>query len=120
MNFRNRFNSFRHAFNGWKIAFKEPNFKIHLVCAGLAVILGFAFSIHRMEWVAIVVVTGIVLISETINTAIEYLADAVTTQPNEWIKKCKDAAAGAVLLSACMAVIVAAIVFGPKLVSLFQ
>jgi diacylglycerol kinase len=53
------------------------------------------------------------------NTAIEKLADEVDPKWNERIGQVKDYAAGAVLVSALMAIIVGALVFIPKIVDLF-
>jgi diacylglycerol kinase len=46
-----------------------------------------------------------------INTAIEILADKISSEPDELIGKAKDVAAGAVFIAAIFSVIVAAIIF---------
>jgi diacylglycerol kinase len=53
-----------------------------------------------------------------INSAIENLADFVSPERNDRIKKVKDLAAGAVLFGAMVAVIIGLIVFLPKIVVL--
>ena len=57
--------------------------------------------------------------SEIMNTAIEYLADALHPEHHPEIGKAKDAAAAAVLISSLAASVVGAIVFIPKLWNLF-
>jgi diacylglycerol kinase len=49
------------------------------------------------------------------NTGLEFLADAITTETHPLIGKAKDAAAGAVLLAAIGAVVIGLIVLGPPL-----
>lgn len=68
-----------------------------------------------MEWATVVIVIGAVLSAEAVNSAIESLADLVSPEYNEAIKKTKDLAAGAVLIMAIAAAIVGFIIFIPKL-----
>ena len=58
---------------------------------------------------------GLVLAAEAVNSAIEALADVVSPDYNEGIKRTKDLAAGAVLLLAMTAAMVGLIIFIPKL-----
>jgi len=113
MNFiKNRLRSFSFAFNGVISAFKlERPFKIHLLATTVVSALGFYFGISKMEWCIIVICCGTVITAELLNTAIEKLCDAVTPEINPKIKFVKDASAGAVLIAAITAVIVAAIIF---------
>lgn len=113
---RKRLKSFAYAFNGIRLLIRnEPNAWIHCVAAIGAVALGFVLQISRSEWIAIVVVIGIVLAAETVNSSIEALADLVSPEYNEAIKRTKDLAAGAVLLVALAAAVVGCIIFIPKL-----
>lgn len=73
-----------------------------------------------MEWIAVSIVIGAVLAAEAINSAIEALADLVSPEYNAAIKKTKDLAAGAVLITAIAAAIVGFIIFLPKLSYFFQ
>jgi len=63
---------------------------------------------------------GLVLIAELANTAIEYLGDAISEEFNDHIKNAKDIGAGAVLMAAIIAIIIACLIFIPKLTSLFE
>ena len=72
-------------------------------------------QISRLEWITIVVVIGMVLAAEAVNSSIEALADLVSPEYNEAIKRTKDLAAGAVLLVAIAAAVVGCIIFIPKL-----
>jgi diacylglycerol kinase (ATP) len=57
-----------------------------------------------------------VWLAETLNTAIERLADAVTLEPNENIGYAKDVAAGAVLAAAIISVVIGLTIFIPHLI----
>jgi diacylglycerol kinase len=59
-----------------------------------------------------------VLALETMNTAVEATVDALDQPPSELLKHAKDAAAGSVLIAAIVAVVVALMIFGPRLLSL--
>lgn len=109
-----RVQSFRYAFNGIRLLIQsEPNAWIHCVAAVCVVTAGWFFHITREEWVWLVIVIGLVLAAETINSSIETLADLVSPGYNEAIKRTKDLAAGAVLLLAIAAAIVGLLIFVP-------
>jgi diacylglycerol kinase len=113
---KERINSFRYAFQGLKLFFlKEHNVRIHILAAIAVLIAGFCFGISTCEWIAIVFSIGFVITTEAINTAIEQLADFVSQEQNQQIKIIKDLAAGAVFISAMTALIIACIVFIPKI-----
>jgi len=116
---RARIRSFGHALNGLRVMLAtEHNAWIHAALGLVAVALGFGFGISWFEWCAIVVVIGLVFAAEAFNTALEALADAAVPEQHEGIRIAKDAAAGAVLVTAAAAAIVGLIVFGPRLVAL--
>lgn len=92
---------------------QERNMKIHGIAAGMAIILACLLQISRGEWGLLLIAIFMVIVTETINTAIE---NAVNIQMEEYhplAKAAKDMAAGAVLLSAVLAVFLAFIIFGP-------
>lgn len=93
---------------------KERNIKIQLVMAVIAIICGFVFKISMIEWTILVITIFLVLITESLNTAIEITVDMITNEYNEKAKNIKDIAAGAVLFSAISSVIVGLIIFLPK------
>ncbi|KOY84827.1 diacylglycerol kinase [bacterium 336/3] len=114
-----RLKSFVYAFNGFKVLIKEEhNARIHLVTTFLAVGLGAWLEISLSEWIAIIFAIGFVFAMEIVNSAIETLADFVTTEKHETIKKAKDLAASAVLMSAICALIIGLIIFIPKILKL--
>ena len=116
---RDRLQSFAYAWNGLRIVVRgQHNAWIHLTLSVLALGLGFALGISRLEWCAIVVVIGGVWAAEAFNTALESLADAAVPEQHPKIAAAKDAAAGAVLVAAIAAAVVGALVFVPRLLAL--
>lgn len=117
---KKRIQSFNYAFQGIATLFHEtPNAIIHLFLAFLAILLGFLFSISATEWLAVIIVIGLVLALEAINTSLETLADFACKERNESIKKVKDLAAGAVLLASIAALAAGVVIFLPKIIKLF-
>jgi len=116
---RQRIRSFGFAFNGlWLLIKEEHNARIHFLAALIAVGAGIYFQLSPNEWIAIVFAIALVFIAEIINSSVEKLADTVTKEKNEGIKKTKDLAAGGVLLSAITSLVIAAIIFIPKIIAL--
>lgn len=115
-----RLKSFKHAFNGLRILFKEEhNAQIHFFAAVSAILAGFLFDISVYEWLAIVFAIGFVITMEIANTAIEGISDFVSPKKNDKIKRIKDLSAAGVLVSAITALIIGLIIFVPKFLSRF-
>lgn len=108
--------SFGYAFSGAGYAFgTQLNFKIHCIALLCVLALGWYLNISAQEWLWIVGVSGMVIVAELFNTAIEVLVDLVSPNYHEKAKIVKDVAAAAVLIAAFVAVIVGLIIFFPKL-----
>lgn len=113
--------SLRHACDGLITLFKEErNFRFELICLSLVVIAGLIFHLPVSEWLWLIAASALVLIAEAANTAIENLTDLAShLHSNDFAKKAKDIAAGMVLLAAAFAVIVAGLIFIPRIIALF-
>lgn len=90
----------------------EPNFRRELVIGALAV--GLALWL-RAPLAPIVIMCGLVLSLELINSAVEAAVDLASPQRHDLAARAKDAAAGAVLVAALAAVAVGLAVLGPPL-----
>jgi diacylglycerol kinase len=113
-----RLKSFQYAFEGLNSFFStQHNAIIHLVMTLLAFSGAVFYKVTKEEAIAIALAVGFVWAAELFNTAIEKLADIVSTDHRPEIKFIKDVAAAAVLLSAVAAFITGAIVFLPKLLA---
>lgn len=116
---RKRIASFKYAFNGIGLLFRnEHNAWIHAAFTVGVTIAGFGFGLSATEWIAVAFAIGSVLAAEAFNSAIEALADHVSPERHEQIKRTKDLAAGAVLLTAIAAATVGLIIFIPKFIGL--
>lgn len=111
--------AFSCAWGGIAYAFvSQRNLKIHLAFALVAVILGFALDISEAGWLAVVLCIALVMSLEIANTAIESVVDLVSPEWHILAKHAKDCAAGAVYLAAFASIVVACIVFVPRIVAL--
>ena len=111
--------SFFHAIDGIIYATKEEhNMLIIIPCMILAIIAGITFKISSTEWLFMILVIGLVIGAELINTAIEAVVDLETTKYNELAKIAKDTASSATLVFSIVAFIGALIMFVPKLIEL--
>jgi diacylglycerol kinase (ATP) len=95
----------------------EHNGRIHAVAAAVAA-AAIIFRLSIDEWRWIILAIALVWLAETLNTAIERLADAITLEPNETIGYAKDVAAGAVLAAATVSLVIGSTIFLPRLASL--
>lgn len=111
-----RARSFLYASKGLIVFFRtQPNAWIHLLAALVVTGTGLWFRISHSEWTALVICIGAVFASEMANTAIEFLTDMVSPEYNEKAGRVKDMAAASVLVSSLASVIVACIIFFPRL-----
>lgn len=105
---KERIHSFKYAFNGLYLMLRnEHNAWVHCLAAVVAITGGWLLEISRVEWLFVAGAICLVFALEMVNTAIEYLCAAVTKEENPHIKKAKDVAAGAVLVGAVFALVVA-------------
>ena len=118
---RTWFHNFRYAGNGIRDTFRtERNFRFHVFAALSVLATGWYVGISRPEWLWIVLAIVLVLVTELLNTALESVVNLVSPVPNPLAKKAKDAAAAAVLCSALFALVVAVLIFGPRIIAYFH
>jgi len=112
-----RAESFAHAGRGVKIFMKTThNAWLHAGIFAAAVLAGVFFKISPTEWLAVVLASGLVFVSEAFNSAIEVDIDLTSPEYHPQARDTKDIAAGAVLISAVTAAIVGLLVFGPHII----
>lgn len=110
------FASFGFAGRGiWQTLVKQRNFRVHVSAALLVVELSWFVALSRVEWALVVLAMGLVLGLELVNTAIEALVDMASPGYHPLAAAAKDAAAGAVLVSAASSAVLAMIVYLPRL-----
>jgi diacylglycerol kinase len=107
---------FGYAFSGlWYALRTQRNARVHGVIALLAILVGVLLRISAVEFAMIFVAISSVFIAEMFNTAIELCVDMASPDYNAQAKIAKDVAAGAVLLSAMLSVVIGIFVLGPHL-----
>lgn len=108
--------SFFHALDGIKYAIKyEHNFMIIILAIIVTTIFGFVFKIGNYEWIIIIICFALVFGCELLNSAIEAVVDLETTKENKLAKIAKDCGSGATLIFSIMSLIIAFIIFIPKI-----
>jgi diacylglycerol kinase len=107
---------FVFAFQGLTVLVKtERNFKFHLFAFNCISIAGLLFKIEKTDWLAILIISSIILTAEALNSAIEKLCNQLHPEIHPAIKSVKDIAAASVLISSMIAVVIAGIIFLPKI-----
>jgi diacylglycerol kinase (ATP) len=116
--FTGRLRSVRHALEGIRLVLaSQHNAWVHLGATILVVGAGVVLRLDRLEWCWIVAACVAVWVAEAFNTAFEFLCDVASPEFHPEVKKAKDVAAGAVLLTALGAVVIGVLVFGPHLLA---
>lgn len=106
--------SFVHAARGLGYTFAhEGNFRVHTAAALVVMALGACLRVSALQWTALIVVMGMVMTLELVNTAVEKLLDSVHPRLHATVGLAKDILAGAVLLAAAAAVVVGGLIFIP-------
>jgi len=105
------FKSFGYALNGIKHVFKnERNFRLHILSSVLVLIFAFYFNCDLIEFALLVIVMSVVLITEIINSAIEYTWNKLEPNHHPVVGIIKDAMSGSVLIASISALIVGIII----------
>lgn len=113
---RQRIASFAYAFQGVGTMLREQaHAKLHAMATVLVFALAWTLDLSRSDWQALLLTVSLVWLAEGMNTALEYLADAAVPEHHPLIGKAKDVAAGAVLITAMFAFVMAGLIFLPYL-----
>jgi diacylglycerol kinase len=114
--------SFKVAFRGiWTALRESGHLKFHFFAAAVVISAGFYLQISSFEWLILVLTSAAVISAEIINTCAENIEDILRDQvhvPYEYTGKAKDMAAGAVLVFAIASVLIAVVIFLPKILLL--
>ena len=118
MSFRRLLNSFKFSFDGLIYAYtNEQSMFIHISITLVTVLGGIYFDISRMEWLFVMMMIGLVVAAELINTAIEATIDLLTDKFHPLAKIAKDTGSAAVLALSTVAFVGAAIIFIPCIIT---
>ena len=110
--FTGRLKSMVFALKGaFKLVTTEHSIMVQSIIAILTTIAGFYFGITRIEWMIQILVFGLVLSIEGLNTAVEKVADFIHPEYHKRIGFIKDIAAGAVFFAALTAIVIGCIIY---------
>jgi len=98
------------------VAATQRNMKIHLAAAVVVLAAAVCFGLSPAETAVIVLAVALVMVAETLNSAIEKAVDMITGEYHPLARIAKDAAAGAVLLAAFFSAVIGALVFLPHII----
>jgi undecaprenol kinase len=113
------FKSFKYASKGFYYALKEEqNFRFHVVSAILVYILMLLLDTSNLEKAFLILLTGLVMVAELINSIFERIVDILKPRLHPYAMKIKDMTAAIVLLAAVVSLVCGLIIFVPKILSL--
>ncbi len=98
----------------------EQNFRIQVYAALLVVVLAMGLGVKTYEWIVLVLLIGLVLSLELINSVFERIVDSFKPRIHPVVKDIKDIMAGAVLLASLFAAIVGVMIFLPHVLELVR
>jgi undecaprenol kinase len=109
---RNFRDSFLNSVIGLQEIFKtQRNARIILSAAIIIIIVGLILQVTLVEMAILVLTIGLVFVSEVFNTMTEEILNIVSPHFNHKARIVKDVAAGAVLVSCLISVVVGALIF---------
>lgn len=111
-----RLKSFTYAFEGFAFMLKtQHNAWLHLLASVAVIAAGLLLQVRAEDWRWLIAAIALVWLAEAMNTAFEYVCDVVSPEFHISVKRAKDIAAAAVLVSAIAATAIGAITFTPYL-----
>jgi len=110
-------NTFKNARKGFRLVLKsEMNIRIHVVIASFVLFFAYLLEFSALEFCAVLFAIAIVIITEMLNTAIEFTLDSVFhNKYSRMVGMAKDISAGAVMFASFISIFVGLILFGKHL-----
>lgn len=106
--------SFKHAFDGLKVAFhEEQTFRIMIAISAVVVILMYGLGLHSIEKAILFMTIGFVLGLELLNSQLEGMLDMWQPSHDPRIQKIKDLSSSAVFMVSVAAALVGIYIFLP-------
>lgn len=110
-------NTFKNARKGFRLVMKsEMNIRIHAVIAVFVTILAYILKFSAIEFCVLFLAIAIVIVSEMLNTAIEFALDSIYhNKYSRMVGMAKDISAGAVMFASVISVLIGVVLFGKHL-----
>lgn len=111
-------NTFKNARKGLNLAIRsELNIRIHVSVATFVVFLALYLKFSALEFCILLFVIALVIVTEMLNTAIEFALDSVYhNKYSRMVGMAKDISAGAVMFATFTSILVGIILFGSKFI----
>lgn len=112
-------NTFKNARKGFRLVLRsEMNIRIHIVIAFFVLLFAYLLDFTSLEYCTLLFAIAIVIVSEMLNTAIEFTLDAIYhNRYSRMVGMAKDISAGAVMFASFISVFVGLLLFGKHLIS---
>jgi len=118
---RSLFAAFADAADGVIRALAEqPNFRIQIVIAVIAIALAVVLHFDVIQWIALILTIGFVLAAELFNTCLEHVVDLIMPDTHPLARAAKHAGAAAVLAASIAAAAVGIVLYGQALAVLLR
>lgn len=115
--FLNRIKAIKYAAKGFWILITSEHSIIAQASIGIIMtIIGFLMHLSATEWMFQIMAIGLILVAESLNTAIEKMADFIHPEYHKQIGRIKDISAGAAFFAAIIAIIIGLIIYVPKFI----
>ena len=113
--------TFSNARKGFRLVLKsETNIRIHCIIALLVLFFAYKLNFSAIEICIVLLAIAIVIISEMLNTAIEFALDSIYhNKYSRMVGMAKDIAAGAVMIVSISAVLIGVLLFAPYIINMF-
>ena len=113
-------NTFKNARKGFRLVLKsEMNIRIHVAIAFLVLFFAYLLDFSALEFCMTLFAIAIVIVTEMINTAIEFTLDSVYhNRYSKMVGMAKDISAGAVMFASFTSLVIGLILFGKHLLTL--
>ncbi len=111
------FRAFKYSYEGFKYAYThEQSMLLHVTATVMAVSAGLWLEIDKYEWFFVLLLIGLVVGIELLNTAIEAVVDLITEKQHPLAKIAKDTDSEAVFALSITAFVGGCIIYLPNLI----
>ena len=95
----------------------EQSFRLQSLAAVVIVLLAIWFRVNAFEWIVLLLMIGLVLTLELINSVFERIVDTFKPRIHPIVRDIKDIMAATVLLMSLVALVIGVIIFSLRLFS---
>ena len=114
------FKSFKYALHGVRVVFRdEQSFRLQAISGLFVIALALVLQVRQTEFIILLLLIGAVLSLELVNSIFERFVDSFKPRLHPAVADIKDIMAATVLIASAVAAVVGALIFVPRLLTLF-